>query len=83
MAASKKQQRWYLGGMGACMAVVFTHPLDTIKVHLQTQKGMLLIYTTGIYPIYFICSVIFPFFLVKIQETKNIFVIFCNTFKLV
>ncbi|XP_063684424.1 mitochondrial dicarboxylate carrier-like [Bolinopsis microptera] len=39
MTASKKQQRWYLGGMGACMAVLFTHPLDTIKVHLQTQQG--------------------------------------------
>jgi len=37
--SGKKQQRWYLGGMGACLAVCFTHPLDTIKVHLQTQQG--------------------------------------------
>ena len=36
---SKKQQRWYLGGGAACMAACFTHPLDTIKVHLQTQQG--------------------------------------------
>jgi hypothetical protein len=40
-----KPQRWYLGGFAGCMAVCFTHPLDLVKVHLQTQqqtqKGML------------------------------------------
>jgi len=34
-----KTQRWYLGGMAAMGAVCFTHPLDTLKVHLQTQTA--------------------------------------------
>lgn len=59
-AAPKKQHRFYLGGVAACMAVCFTHPLDTVKVHLQTQQGKRSIYkvltktlkTNGIIGIY-------------------------------
>ena len=32
-----KTQRWYLGGVAAMGAVCFTHPLDTLKVHLQVS----------------------------------------------
>lgn len=46
MASNKpKKQRWYLGGFAGSGAVCFTHPLDLLKVHLQTQqqanKGLL------------------------------------------
>jgi len=27
-----KKQRWYLGGVASAMAVLFTHPLDLLKV---------------------------------------------------
>lgn len=44
-AAKPKKQRWYLGGAAGSGAVLFTHPLDLLKVHLQTQhkqtKGFL------------------------------------------
>ncbi|XP_010728743.3 mitochondrial dicarboxylate carrier [Larimichthys crocea] len=30
--------RWYFGGVSASAAACFTHPLDLIKVHLQTQQ---------------------------------------------
>lgn len=30
--------RWYFGGMASCGAACFTHPLDLLKVHLQTQQ---------------------------------------------
>ncbi|XP_065066193.1 mitochondrial dicarboxylate carrier-like [Rhopilema esculentum] len=33
-----KKQRWYLGGFAGSGAVLFTHPLDLLKVHLQTQQ---------------------------------------------
>ncbi|CAB3995964.1 Mitochondrial dicarboxylate carrier [Paramuricea clavata] len=33
-----KKQRWYLGGIASGMAVCVTHPLDLLKVHLQTQQ---------------------------------------------
>lgn len=33
-----KKQRWYLGGIAGAGAVLFTHPLDLLKVHLQTQQ---------------------------------------------
>eukprot|EP00118_Oscarella_pearsei_P006052 m.27642 g.27642 ORF g.27642 m.27642 type:complete len:283 (+) comp30240_c0_seq1:34-882(+) len=40
----KKRQRWFIGGMAGSMAACFTHPLDLVKVQLQTQqkveKGM-------------------------------------------
>jgi len=45
MATKPKKQRWYLGGPAGAGAVFFTHPLDLLKVHLQTQqqasKGLL------------------------------------------
>lgn len=28
---------WYFGGLASAMAAAVTHPLDLIKVHLQTQ----------------------------------------------
>lgn len=31
-------QRWYHGGVAACGATCFTHPLDLLKVQLQTQQ---------------------------------------------
>ncbi|KAI0990078.1 hypothetical protein GJ496_001837 [Pomphorhynchus laevis] len=33
-----KVGKWYFGGAAGCMAVCFTHPLDTLKVNLQTQQ---------------------------------------------
>ncbi|XP_071796527.1 mitochondrial dicarboxylate carrier-like [Asterias amurensis] len=30
--------RWYFGGLASAGAACFTHPLDLIKVHLQTQQ---------------------------------------------
>ncbi|KAF4115743.1 mitochondrial dicarboxylate carrier [Onychostoma macrolepis] len=30
--------RWYFGGVASCAAACCTHPLDLIKVHLQTQQ---------------------------------------------
>lgn len=33
-----KLARWYFGGAAGCMAVCITHPLDTLKVNLQTQQ---------------------------------------------
>lgn len=29
---------WYFGGVASAMAAAITHPLDLIKVHLQTQQ---------------------------------------------
>lgn len=31
--------RWYFGGLAGSMAACFTHPLDLLKVHLQTQSA--------------------------------------------
>lgn len=33
-----KKHRWYLGGIASAMAACCTHPLDLLKVHLQTQQ---------------------------------------------
>ena len=33
-----RHERWYFGGLSGVLAVVCTHPLDTIKVQLQTQQ---------------------------------------------
>lgn len=33
-----KKHRWYLGGIASAMAAACTHPLDLLKVHLQTQQ---------------------------------------------
>lgn len=29
--------RWYFGGVASALATCITHPLDLLKVHLQTQ----------------------------------------------
>lgn len=34
----ERPQRWYLGGLASTCATVVTHPLDLLKVHLQTQQ---------------------------------------------
>jgi len=36
--ATKKVGRWYFGGLGSVGAACCTHPLDLLKVHLQTQQ---------------------------------------------
>ena len=33
-----RKSKWYFGGLASCGAACFTHPLDTLKVHLQTQQ---------------------------------------------
>ena len=35
----KRKNRWYDGGLAASGACCFTHPLDLLKVHLQTAGG--------------------------------------------
>ncbi|ROT84289.1 solute carrier family 25 [Penaeus vannamei] len=30
--------KWYFGGLASCGAACCTHPLDLLKVHLQTQQ---------------------------------------------
>ncbi|XP_050509658.1 mitochondrial dicarboxylate carrier-like [Diabrotica virgifera virgifera] len=35
----KRHPRWFFGGLAASAAVCVTHPLDLLKVHLQTQVG--------------------------------------------
>lgn len=35
---TKKLSRWYFGGLASAGAACCTHPLDLIKVHLQTQQ---------------------------------------------
>lgn len=35
---SSKKSRWYFGGLASAGAACCTHPLDLIKVHLQTQQ---------------------------------------------
>uniref|UniRef100_A0A8C8VL31 Mitochondrial dicarboxylate carrier n=1 Tax=Pelusios castaneus TaxID=367368 RepID=A0A8C8VL31_9SAUR len=37
-AAEKRVSRWYFGGLASCGAACCTHPLDLLKVHLQTQQ---------------------------------------------
>ncbi|KAJ8246299.1 hypothetical protein GJAV_G00266030 [Gymnothorax javanicus] len=34
----KRVSRWYFGGIASCGAACCTHPLDLLKVHLQTQQ---------------------------------------------
>uniref|UniRef100_A0A3B5M761 Solute carrier family 25 member 10b n=1 Tax=Xiphophorus couchianus TaxID=32473 RepID=A0A3B5M761_9TELE len=34
----KRMSRWYFGGLASCGAACCTHPLDLVKVHLQTQQ---------------------------------------------
>jgi hypothetical protein len=33
-----RNERWYFGGLAGVLAVCCTHPLDTLKVQLQTQQ---------------------------------------------
>uniref|UniRef100_A0A8C7QHP0 Mitochondrial dicarboxylate carrier n=1 Tax=Oncorhynchus mykiss TaxID=8022 RepID=A0A8C7QHP0_ONCMY len=35
--SEKRRSRWYFGGLSSSAAACITHPLDLIKVHLQTQ----------------------------------------------
>ncbi|KAL1452737.1 hypothetical protein WDU94_006940 [Cyamophila willieti] len=35
---NKRLSRWYFGGLGSAGAACFTHPLDLLKVQLQTQQ---------------------------------------------
>lgn len=39
MSTIDKVPRWYFGGIASAFAACFTHPLDLIKVQLQTQAG--------------------------------------------
>lgn len=51
MSTEKRVSRWYFGGLGSAGAACVTHPLDLIKVQLQTsQEGKVSIVqlTTGI-----------------------------------
>ncbi|KAK6187193.1 hypothetical protein SNE40_005272 [Patella caerulea] len=36
---TKRTGRWYFGGMASAGAACCTHPLDLLKVHLQTQQS--------------------------------------------
>ncbi|KAL4239739.1 hypothetical protein ACF0H5_000542 [Mactra antiquata] len=36
---TKRIGRWYFGGIASAMAACCTHPLDLLKVHMQTQQG--------------------------------------------
>ncbi|CAL8122927.1 unnamed protein product [Orchesella dallaii] len=36
--ASKRKSRWFFGGLASSAAACCTHPLDLIKVHMQTQQ---------------------------------------------
>lgn len=36
--SEKRLSRWYFGGLGSAGAACCTHPLDLLKVHLQTQQ---------------------------------------------
>ncbi|WAQ96467.1 DIC-like protein [Mya arenaria] len=36
---SQRIPRWYFGGVASAMAACCTHPLDLLKVHMQTQQG--------------------------------------------
>ncbi|XP_045155551.1 mitochondrial dicarboxylate carrier isoform X2 [Echinops telfairi] len=38
MASEARVSRWYFGGLASCGAACCTHPLDLLKVHLQTQQ---------------------------------------------
>jgi dicarboxylate transporter 10 len=38
MSKEQKVSRWYFGGIASAMACCCTHPLDLLKVQLQTQQ---------------------------------------------
>lgn len=35
---SLRKSRWYFGGIASSAAACITHPLDLLKVHMQTQQ---------------------------------------------
>ena len=35
-----RKNRWYFGGLAASGAICFTHPIDLLKVHLQTSNHL-------------------------------------------
>jgi len=39
MSEQKRLARWYFGGLASAGAACCTHPLDLLKVHLQTQQS--------------------------------------------
>lgn len=39
MSSQDRIGRWYFGGLASAGAACCTHPLDLLKVHLQTQQG--------------------------------------------
>ncbi|EDW97228.1 mitochondrial dicarboxylate carrier [Drosophila yakuba] len=41
MTQPKRKSRWFFGGLASVGAAMVTHPLDLIKVTLQTQQGHL------------------------------------------
>lgn len=41
---TKRIGRWYFGGCASAMAACCTHPLDLLKVHMQTQQGQISIF---------------------------------------
>ncbi|KAH8385594.1 mitochondrial dicarboxylate carrier [Drosophila serrata] len=44
MVNQQRKSRWYFGGLGSVGAAIVTHPLDLIKVTLQTQQGKLSVF---------------------------------------
>nr|XP_018672302.1 mitochondrial dicarboxylate carrier-like isoform X2 [Ciona intestinalis] len=36
---TKRISKWYHGGLASAAAACCTHPLDLLKVHLQTHQG--------------------------------------------
>lgn len=58
---TKRVGKWYFGGAASCCAACCTHPLDLLKVHLQTQQhgkvglvsmGIKVVRTNGILGLY-------------------------------
>lgn len=47
MGDERRVARWYFGGVASSMAVMVTHPLDLLKVMVQTQKDKLSILKTS------------------------------------
>lgn len=39
MSKEVRVSRWYFGGIASAGAACITHPLDLLKVQMQTQKG--------------------------------------------
>ena len=40
-----RKNRWFFGGLAASGAICFTHPIDLLKVHLQTSNTLEKIHT--------------------------------------